>query len=232
MMKTRLCLFFILIFSTTVLHTPAEDHLWQKSLDLFSLNSKWHPRTMLVQTREYDDSGKLKSTTYTEIEYRIDDEGELKSEILRAVKDGKDITAKQKRGRRREGNSFMISPFNPEFQESIEISPTNNTKRVGNSQCRGYKLSLEYEKHHYTGTAWLEKITGAPLLLTLNMESLPKFLDSMTMTFHYTFRDNRTWYATKIEMEGSGTILFQKKIFHSETTMEDHFMYSPPGGKQ
>ena len=230
MMRARLSLFLWLFFTLSAVAGQANDHLWQKSLELFSKNSEWHPGMLLVRTKEYSDSGELKSSTYTEIEYRIDNNGELKPEIVLAVKDGKDITEKQKRGRRRDGNPFLASPFNPEFQESIEVTPTNTTKRVGSGICRGYELTLEYEKKRYTGTAWIEESSGAPLLLILEMISLPTFLDSMIMTFHYTFMPDGTWYTTKIEMEGSGTILFQKKIFYSETVLENHFKYSPPGG--
>lgn len=230
MNRVKMHLLFLLLFFSIAFYAAADDLLWQKSLDLFSRNSSWHPGTMLVRTKEFDDAGKLRSTAYTEIEYKVSNEGELESEVINAVKDGRDITEKQNRGRRKEENPFIISPFNPEFQESIVVTPTDDSKQVGNSLCRRFDLSLEYDKRHYTGTAWLEKKTGAPLLLILRMESLPVFLDSMTMTFHYTFLDKGTWYASRIEMEGSGTILFQKKIFYSETTLANHFRFIPREG--
>ena len=224
---------FLTIFAfAAAAGSAGADQLWQKSLDVFTSNTRWHPKHMLVHTDEYDELGNLKSTTYTEIEYSIDEEGELKSEILIAVKDGKDITDRQKRRRREESNPFLLSPFNPEFQKDIQVVPSGGTKTVEGRRCRGYRLSLEYEKNHYSGTAWLEEESGAPLLLVLTMDSLPRFLDSMTMTFFYTYRDKRTWFTKKIHMEGSGTILFQKMVFRSETVLENHFLYSPPGEKR
>ena len=209
-------LFLSILFTSICASAGGADQLWQKSLEHFSRNTQLHPKKMLVTTQEFSESGELEGTAYAEIEYSLDNQGELKSEIVQAVKDGKDVSAQQRRRRRRNDNPFMISPFNPDLQNSVEVVRTDETARLGASLCRKYNLSLEYEKNRYSGVAWLEAATGAPLLLEITLESLPRNLDYMVMTFH----DTMDWYTNKIVMEGAGTILFKKKRFHSETILD------------
>jgi hypothetical protein len=77
--------------------TKPQPALWAQAVKVFEANKDLVPGKMLQKIQELDDGGRVKSESNAEVTLALDKAGKVKSEILKASKDGKDVTAEERK---------------------------------------------------------------------------------------------------------------------------------------
>ena len=77
----------------------ANDHpaLWVQAVRILESNKDLVPGKAAQKMQELEDNGRVKSQTDIDITLSLDGAGKIKSDIVRASKDGKDITAEERK---------------------------------------------------------------------------------------------------------------------------------------
>jgi hypothetical protein len=71
--------------------------LWAQAVKIFEANKDLVPGKVLQKIQELDDNGRVKSESNAEVSLALDGEEKIKSDILKASKDGKDVTAEERK---------------------------------------------------------------------------------------------------------------------------------------
>lgn len=75
----------------------AQPPLWAQAVKIFEANKDLVPGKVLQKVQELDDDGRVKSESRAEISIALDAGGKIKTDIVSASKDGKDITAEERK---------------------------------------------------------------------------------------------------------------------------------------
>jgi hypothetical protein len=75
----------------------AQPALWAQAVKIYEANKDLVPGKVLQKIEELDDDGRVKSESNVEIVLSLGGDGNIKSEIVKASKDGKDITAEERK---------------------------------------------------------------------------------------------------------------------------------------
>jgi len=242
----RFIIILIIVTAATAIGTATEGsipELWQKALKLFSANKDWIPGTIIQRTELLTDQGKPESTHEIWIEYKKDDKDKITSEIVKVIKDGKDVTdefkkeqnKKQKKKDKEDSASFELNdnPFNPDLQKNVSIKATNETQRISGKNCACFEFSQKVEFRENDkiltvtnrGKAWLDKETGYPLKLEYTFDPLPKRMKSIWTIILYEITPEGNWYAKEMTMDGEAGFLFIKKKFHTLITFNNFWKH-------
>jgi len=71
--------------------------LWAQAVKIFEANKDLVPGKVLQKIQELEDDGRVKSESNAEISLALDGAGKIKSDIVKASKDGKDVTAAERK---------------------------------------------------------------------------------------------------------------------------------------
>jgi hypothetical protein len=75
----------------------AQPPLWAQAVKIFEANKDLVPGKVLQKIQELEDDGRVKSESNAEITLALDGSGKIKSDIVKASKDGKNVTAEERR---------------------------------------------------------------------------------------------------------------------------------------
>jgi hypothetical protein len=75
----------------------AQPALWAQAVKIFEANKDLVPGKVLQKIQELEDDGRVKSESDAEISLALDGAGKIKSDIVKASKDGKDVTAAERK---------------------------------------------------------------------------------------------------------------------------------------
>lgn len=75
----------------------AHPPLWISAVQIFEANKNLVPGRALQEIQELDDKGGVKSRTNVDISIALDKTGTVRSDVVKASKDGKDITAEERK---------------------------------------------------------------------------------------------------------------------------------------
>jgi hypothetical protein len=75
----------------------AQPALWAQAVKIYEANKDLVPGRVLQEIQELEGDGRVKSESNVEISIALDGEGKIKSDIVKASKDGKDITAEERK---------------------------------------------------------------------------------------------------------------------------------------
>jgi len=75
----------------------AQPALWAQAAKIFEANKDLVPGKVLQKIQELEDDGRVKSESNAEASLALDDAGKIKSDIVKASKNGKDVTAKERK---------------------------------------------------------------------------------------------------------------------------------------
>ena len=75
----------------------AQPALWAQAVKVFEANKDLVPGKVLQKIQELGDDGRVKSESNAEVSLALDGEGKIKSDIVKASKDGKDVTAEERK---------------------------------------------------------------------------------------------------------------------------------------
>jgi hypothetical protein len=71
--------------------------LWAQAVEIYEKNKDLVPGTMIQKIQELEDDGRVKSESTAEIALSLDAAGKIKSDVVKATKDGKDVTAEERK---------------------------------------------------------------------------------------------------------------------------------------
>jgi hypothetical protein len=237
---------------------PAVPALWTKAVAIYEANKNLVPGSMTQTVEELDGDGAVKSSTVSALRFSPDPSAEqgVATEIVSVVKDGKDVTAEQRKeldkqrekrakeekkkadkdGERSQSVSSNDSPFNPDFQKSVAVSDRGGRETIAGRACSSFDFSYtrtdgenpKAKPYTVKGVAWLDEETGAPLKVESTRDPLPRGAKRMSSTFLYEIRPDGSWVLKEMQFEGAGGILFIKKSFRMKASFADHWLYEEP----
>jgi hypothetical protein len=236
MRKTALAVLLI----AECVYAASEPHpLWQKAVEMARRNKPWVPGTSLVRLDVLDDKGK--STDTYETLYRIapNVKGDPVSEVEKAAHNGSDITAAQReaqeklnREAEKKGTlafSMGDNIFDPDVQGFVKTVPLEETALVGNVACAAFRFTMKKsDGSELSGTASLEKESGAPMEVTYTIKPLPRGVWSLTTVLRYADGPEGRGYLRDVSIEGTGGWLFIKKGFRTLITLDAYWMNGKP----
>ncbi len=147
---------------------PAHPALWMQAVSIFELNKNLVPGKVFQKIQELEKDGRVKSETDVDVALSLDDAGKIKTEIVKASKDGKDITAEQrkkadetakkqakddaaKKASKKDAagesdehsHSFSLddTPFNPERQNDVHVTETARGETIDGTRCACFEFS-------------------------------------------------------------------------------------------
>lgn len=145
----------------------AQPALWAKAVEIFELNKNLVPGKAFQKIEELDDEGRAKSQTDVEVSLALDSSGKVKSEIVRATKDKKDITAderkkaaererkeakkkatkektaKDKKDSDESSHSFSMDdgPFSAKMQPDVRVAESTARETIDSASCMRFEFS-------------------------------------------------------------------------------------------
>ena len=147
---------------------PLHPPLWMQAVSIFELNKDLVPGKVSQKIQELEKDGRVKSETDVDVALALDGAGKIKTEVLKASKDGKDITAEQRkkvdeaakkqakedaakksakkdagRGSDEHSHSFSLedTPFNPERQDEVRVTETTRGETIDGTSCACFEFS-------------------------------------------------------------------------------------------
>jgi hypothetical protein len=229
--------------------------LWRRAVAVFEANKHLVPGRVRASFAIVDDKGKPKRTSEREMRYALDAQGRVQAELVRALDDGRDVTAKARSALRRqrgdgdgpdarEGESGRASfslgdvPFAADKQEQVEVLARPETAALFGMTCRRFDFAMRLplagsgrgkgKSVSLRGMAWIDEEGGRPVKLEFAPDPLPSKVKSLWTVFTYGPGAGSEWLLKEISGEGAGGFLFIKKRFRSHVALSDHF--APPAG--
>ena len=207
----------------------AEDDLWDRTISLVSANPIRMPGTVHTRMETLDRHGAVKVVEDYWAEMSLGPDGEPVSALVRAEKDGVDITEKaQRQGKKREGRGFELgpesSPFLPENQEQVTVTPREGLEEIDGRRCQGFDLVLTTDQTTYRGIAWIDELNAVPRRYEFTAEPMPPMVQQMQMVLTYRPLHTGGWISEQMVVEGVGGALMVKKRFRVTITFDDHFV--------
>jgi len=201
--------------------------------------------TVTIRTEELDKKGKVESATEIVMK-QSHENGKDQSELVRFVRDGKDVTAEEKKKqaeaeakaakekpqpkreekRKDEGesNSLTLSlsdPFEPKMQGKYRFTI------AGRETTDPAKVRIRFEPKGDAspdlniGEALVDPATGAIYRVAYRPSKNPRFVDRLDVAMEFTPQSEAGPNPTKISFDGEGGFLFIHKHIRSTTTFSD-----------
>jgi hypothetical protein len=228
----------------------AAPELWRRAVAVFEANRHLQPGRVRASFAIVDDKGKPKRTSEREMRYALDGQGRVQAELVRALDNGRDVTAKARsalrpeRGdgdgrdaRQGEGARASVSlgdvPFAAGKQEQVEVLASPETAALFGMTCRRFDFTMRLilagsgrakgKTVSLRGMAWIDEEGGRPVKLEFAPEPLPSKVKSLWTVFTYGPGAGGEWLLKEISGEGAGGFLFIKRRFRSRIELGDYF---------
>jgi hypothetical protein len=226
--------------STSQAEAPT-DSVWLKAVALSELNDNLVPGSIRTYMQETDKYGRPKDDQKyyeTWAKLMLGEDGQVQSEIVKAIENGEDVTEKRKaeeeeakkknedeEGEESESHEMEgYSPFDSERQERLSISRMPAEETLDGKNAIVYQFSeLTEDDETIGGRAWLEAGTGIPLKVEYTVVPLPKRVKEMVTTMEYEYIPPDFLIVKHMTIQATGGILFIKKHFRMEMTFTDYW---------
>jgi hypothetical protein len=220
---------------------PAEpaDPLWKRAVAIAGASEGWRPTRTVSRIEDLAKDGRVRSVDEVTFAYPPGS-GEPKAELVRYLRDGVDVTAKErakfskqqqeaearKKKGEKDGNSVTLgvsgTPFDPRRQSAVSIRRTEEKRTIDGRVCQAYEYSYaDPAGGRSVGTAFLDEQTGAPLSTRERPDPLPRFADKVWIVLTFTYKGPGEWYPTRVDIEGSGGLLFIRKSIRTRIELLD-----------
>ncbi|MFC1851923.1 hypothetical protein ACFL27_17155 [candidate division CSSED10-310 bacterium] len=223
------------------------DPLWEKATALTAENQGWIPGIICTRLEELDKHGNILDIDETWTQLSLGNNGEVKSELTKRVKNGKDVTHELKNEKQtavvieskdetqpeeqEENNSAsvgMANPFEPEKQQEIKTTRTEKMQHILGKNCVVFEFQQKTSpENNLIGTAWLQEKTGIPVQIKYTLTPLPKFTKKMETTIQYEYISKKEWYPKQMTIKATAGLLFIKKNFRSIVQFSEHWQKEP-----
>lgn len=221
--------------------------LWRRAVAVYEANKHLLPGKVLAAFALVDGKGKPKRTSERELRYFLDSRGKVQVQLVRALDNGRDVTAKardelrqdeERQGARPGGENrarFSLSdvPFAAEKQGQLEVVARAETASLFGMTCRRFDFSLNLPAAApggakgrslvLRGMAWIDEAGGAPVKFEFAPDPLPSKVKRLWTVFTYGPAAGGGWLLKEITSEGMGGFLFIKKSFRSRIELGDYF---------
>jgi len=217
-----------------------EDSLWMKAVDLCARDRHWEPGLIRSFTRYVDKTEYPKSFESFWRRHSPGENGEVKKEIIKALKNGKDITEKkQKKYSKPAKPTDGISetalgldgtlPFDTEIQAQISYRRIDleNSPRCENAVAFSFTRQMEHTAH-LSGIVWLDANTGRPLKLLYAPDPLPGRIKKMTIEMLFDSTPEGAWKPSEVNITAMGKFLFFTKRLRNTTSITDYWNRKNP----
>lgn len=231
----------LLLLLAPALVLPATP-LWERAVELYRSYGDLVPGRMEIRFDQYNGRGKLVATEESEIDIWVDADGEVQSRVIRATKDGEDVTEERRENPRAGGPPFgggpgdsqeddegafaglQRSPFDPLEQANVRIVDVGPAALVNGVRAQAFEYEHRTGPEAVTrGTAWLSVDTGEPVRLDATVEPLPSFVREFVLRQHFDRDDEGRWIVRELEFDGAGRFLFLERRIESRLVFSDYF---------
>lgn len=183
--------------------------------------------TVSITAKDIDKKGNVKSTT-EEVEKVRHDGGDTQIEVVRAVKDGKDITQEQreqvaaqqekrKHDKKKQDEGKLQSPFAREQQPHYNFWTLGP---AGDHRLRiGFAPSSSPTPQTYRGEAIVDTTDGAPVSMKFSPAKMPPHADRVDISLEYAQPGHML---SKMVVDGEGSFLFMHKHMLVTTSFSDY----------
>ncbi len=189
--------------------------------------------TVTVTARVATTAGKVTDTSTTVVEVTVPAEGPSSERIVRAEKNGQDITAEARgRAEKRQETTSAAKEEKGGREMSVGVRlPEGDDARLyafGEPACDGDTCTASYaptaaarkEKGLATGRLAWRAATHEPLWIDMTPIELPTGAKELTVRIEFAVQDGLR-HPVRIVTDGVGGLLFIKRVFHVETTFHD-----------
>ncbi len=235
-MKFIFVLLSILLLLPSFAYAESGLSLWEKAREIALENWRLVPGyTRLEMVTYYTRSEKVIQSTDVTVAHVLDEEGEIVNSLVEKESNSEEIDEADQ-DRMLEGllNRDMTpkkdSMFLSQDPENPVYEPLNQTKEIKGFLCKAY--SFEYESKHedkpatYTGTAWLDSVTGAPILLTFTIGKMPIMVREFSIDQYYHYDpETNVWYQEKIETTANISLILRRLTNETTTTYWDYWKF-------
>ena len=234
-------LVFLGALCSTRANAESTDPLWQKAVEIISISQGLVPGNVEVRFEWSNSKGKIISSQEHFSRNYLGDDGQVAVEILRVMKDGKDITEEQQLsatetpknlGQTPQGNqpknddAFAGIPFLREMQESVEVKPLGRQETIGKTLCVLYSYSLvNPDGEINNGTAWLDADSGYPVQIQFEPKTLPKHVSKMTTKTIFSLQSGGYLCPTEVTMEMTVKFLLIKIGMRIQFKHDNYWQY-------
>lgn len=215
------------------------DPLWQKAMEIASMNDKWVPGYVIHNEAVYSKLGIRFENTETHSVLRKLQDGKVELTFLKVVQNGRDITRQFKKeiGEKMilEEEEYRVEhPFRGSSPSNVQYRRMNKKRIINRKSCILYEFTYKNEQGTWQGTAWLEEKTGAPLLVQGTLVTVPLkeewyTISGLETTISFT-SNNGDWYPEStiidslIEIGEDPSELYKSRV--KETyEFKDHWKY-------
>jgi hypothetical protein len=215
------------------------DSLWQKAVAIVASNSIWEPGLIRAYNTELDRKGYPKSIEMFWRRHLPGDSGEVRVDIVKAIKNGKDITEeKQKRVQQRLRKKDLTrgisewalgldgsSPFDPSLQNRIRYQRIELGGGPESTPCIAFRFIREMEfTAPLVGIAWLSEASGHPLEVRYTPTPPPGHVKEMEISMKYGLTPQDAWRPTDLVIDAFGKFLFFSKRLRSTIKITDYWL--------
>lgn len=211
------------------------DGLWDKTLKIIEETDLYYPEKMEVESIMTTMEGEVKNSFYIKYINSFEAEGKLKSEPVKVIRDGKDITKeyieelkkeeKKEKKKEKEGEKSYSSSdfdvFNKKNQKNLKIV-RKGVEKIEGKDYAIYDFTLKIDnKNNLKGSVWIDLENAKPLKVISTTDPLPKYTKELKTSLYY-LEENGKVFLKKMEMEGWGSFLFYKRKFKMTTLFENY----------
>jgi hypothetical protein len=239
----RSILFIAIIIATVIWGIPPKPiyaldkniDLWQKAVQIAAQSQNFVPGKSHMLVEEMNRQGKITKKEEIWLQLTVDQEKKLKVECLKILKNGNDVTEKEKN--RYENNSSKsskrtltfgnndLNPFDPKVQNDVYYHPTDRKEVINQIDCVVYEYTWRRSADQtQKGTTWLAADTGMPLLIKFTLDPKLKYIKSYWATSNYSLNSG-LWYPETGDMEASGGFLFKRFHVRVHFTLSDYWLF-------
>ena len=207
-----------------------QDPLWRKAIDVTRQNKAWIPG-LTVMRSEVLQGGEAAGVHEIWQRSKAGTNGQVVSEIVKVLEDGKDVTAKEKKSKQVQApTSFDMMLFSPKAQRLLAVTPTERTRRITERECVAFEFQHQSPKGPtLKGIAWLEKETGRPVELeNMTFDPLPDKMKKMAITTRYAATPEGGWQVKETIMKGVAGFLFIKAEFQTTMSFSEYWKKPQP----
>jgi len=218
------------------LATPA-DTLWLKAVSLSEANYEWMPGTVHERENVYDNKDNLKDSGERTYRFFLRD-GELDVELVGATKNGEDAFKDIAEELEKEKDKLLSDdhdgdPFHVDNQSAVHPRRLGHTEVLDGTPCVRFEYEIEKKGRMWSGTAWLDHHSGAPLRTCIRPAEFPhkvgkvKFSELEVTTTFKIGGDGR-WVTDSMLAEGRFKVkpipfYTFKGRFEETTTLSDYW---------
>jgi hypothetical protein len=213
----------------------AQSELWDKAAALADRGKVLLPGTMRSLMEELNEDGSVRSSMELLLQYSYDADGKmLGTEVVRAVRDGKDVTEETRKGMSRQGSRpagmFGVNGmiFGEDARRRTRLLPGASWAELGGRKTGlvPFEIGMEKGNGTMTGTAEIDAETGIPSVVRA-VASL-SFVNDLSFTMAYAGFPSHGFALTRMDFSGAMSFLGMKRRFRASMELGGYRAYAVP----